>query len=154
MLPKFVKVFPHEYKRVLGVARRKQVAAPQVVAAGDRVSRRRRYMGKVTGFLEYTRELPQRRPVAERINDWFEIYQPISRGEGPHAGRALHGLRRAVLPHRLSAEQHHSRLERPGVSRTAGSEAIRVLHATNNFPEFTGRICPGAVRSRVRARHQ
>src|SRR5581483_368212 len=31
-------------------------------------------MGKVTGFLEYTRELPQRRPPAERIKDWFEIY--------------------------------------------------------------------------------
>ena len=34
-------------------------------------------VGKVTGFLEYTRELPQRRPPAERINDWFEIYQPF-----------------------------------------------------------------------------
>jgi hypothetical protein len=32
-------------------------------------------MGKVTGFLEYQRELPARRPVEERINDWFEIYQ-------------------------------------------------------------------------------
>jgi glutamate synthase (NADPH) small chain len=32
-------------------------------------------MGKITGFLEYTRELPTRRPVAERVNDWFEIYQ-------------------------------------------------------------------------------
>ena len=32
-------------------------------------------MGKVTGFLEYTRELPQRRPVTDRINDWFEIYR-------------------------------------------------------------------------------
>ena len=34
-------------------------------------------MGKVTGFLEYSRELPQRRPPAERIKDWFEIYQPF-----------------------------------------------------------------------------
>ena len=34
-------------------------------------------MGKVTGFKEYTRELPARRPVAERINDYFEIYQPF-----------------------------------------------------------------------------
>src|ERR1700675_706385 len=31
-------------------------------------------MGKATGFLEHTRELPARRPVTERINDWFEIY--------------------------------------------------------------------------------
>ena len=34
-------------------------------------------MGKVTGFLEYTRELPGRRPTAERVNDYFEIYQPF-----------------------------------------------------------------------------
>ena len=34
-------------------------------------------MGKDTGFMEYTRELPQRRPVAERVNDYFEIYQPF-----------------------------------------------------------------------------
>ena len=32
-------------------------------------------MGKVTGFLEYAPELPERRPVTERINDWFEIYR-------------------------------------------------------------------------------
>ena len=34
-------------------------------------------MGKVTGFIEYTRELPTRRDPAERIKDWFEIYQPF-----------------------------------------------------------------------------
>jgi len=32
-------------------------------------------MGKLTGFMEYARELPQRRPVEERVNDWFEIYK-------------------------------------------------------------------------------
>ena len=32
-------------------------------------------MGKATGFLEYTREMPARRPVLERVNDWFEVYQ-------------------------------------------------------------------------------
>jgi glutamate synthase (NADPH/NADH) small chain len=35
-------------------------------------------MGKPTGFLEYSRELPSRRPVTERVNDWFEIYQPFA----------------------------------------------------------------------------
>ena len=34
-------------------------------------------MGKVTGFLEYSREMPTRRAPAERIRDWFEIYQPF-----------------------------------------------------------------------------
>ncbi len=86
-------------------------------------------MGKVTGFMEYTRELPARRPPAERINDWFEIYQPFPRRQGPHAGRPLHGLRRALLPHRLPAEQHHSRLERPGLPRPlARSRAPAARH--------------------------
>ena len=35
-------------------------------------------MGKVTGFMEYGREVASRRPVSERVNDWFEIYQPFS----------------------------------------------------------------------------
>ncbi|MBI4891017.1 MAG: glutamate synthase, partial [Acidobacteria bacterium] len=34
-------------------------------------------MGKVTGFMEYQRETIGRRPVAERVNDWFEVYQPL-----------------------------------------------------------------------------
>ena len=74
-------------------------------------------MGKVTGFMEYTRELPQRRAVTERVNDWFEIYQAVPARRRPDAGGALHGLRRAVLPHRLPGQQHHSGLERSGVSR-------------------------------------
>ena len=70
--------------------------------------------------MEYTREVPQRRDPAERIKDWFEIYQPFPGRPPAHAGRALHGLRRALLPHRLPADQHHSRLERPGLPRAAG----------------------------------
>jgi glutamate synthase (NADPH/NADH) small chain len=34
-------------------------------------------VGKVTGFKEYTREMPARRPVAERVHDYFEVYQPF-----------------------------------------------------------------------------
>ena len=110
-------------------------------------------MGKKTGFIEYKRELPQRRPVTERVNDWFEVYEEFPEEKVQHARRALHGLRRAFLQHRLPAEQPHSRLERSGLPRPL-AQAMRLLHATNNFPEFTGRICPGAVRSRLRARHQ
>ncbi len=68
-------------------------------------------MGKVTGFLEYSRELPQRRPVRTAINDYFEIYQPFRENVRANSGRALHGLRRAVLSHRLPGQQHHSGLE-------------------------------------------
>lgn len=98
-------------------------------------------MGKVTGFKEYTRELPVRRPVAERINDYFEIYQPFPeesvREQGArcmdcgipfcHTGCPLNN----IIPDWNDL-----------VYRDRWKEAIRVLHATNNFPEFTGRICP------------
>ena len=98
-------------------------------------------MGKVTGFLEYTRELPKRRPPAQRINDWFEIYQPFPlesvQTQGArcmdcgvpfcHTGCPLTNL----IPDWNDL-----------VYRGRWREAVRQLHATNNFPEFTGRICP------------
>jgi glutamate synthase (NADPH/NADH) small chain len=98
-------------------------------------------MGKTTGFLEYPREVPQRRPAAERINDWFEIYLDFSeekiRAQGArcmdcgvpfcHTGCPLTN----IIPDWNDL-----------VYRGDWREAIRVLHSTNNFPEFTGRICP------------
>jgi len=98
-------------------------------------------MGKTTGFLEHTREVPHRRPPAERINDWFEIYLPFPessvRTQGArcmdcgvpfcHTGCPLTNL----IPDWNDL-----------VYRGRWREAVRQLHATNNFPEFTGRICP------------
>jgi glutamate synthase (NADPH/NADH) small chain len=98
-------------------------------------------MGKVTGFLEYQRELPQRRPVAERVKDWFEIYVDFPeekvRTQGArcmdcgvpfcHTGCPLTN----IIPDWNDL-----------VYRDRWKDAIRVLHSTNNFPEFTGRICP------------
>ncbi len=98
-------------------------------------------MGKVTGFLEYARELPVRRPISERVNDWFEVYQDFPeekvRTQGArcmdcgvpfcHTGCPLNN----VIPDWNDL-----------VYQDRWQEAIRVLHATNNFPEFTGRICP------------
>ncbi len=98
-------------------------------------------MGKNTGFMEYRRELPTRRPVSERVNDWFEIYQdfPLEkvRLQGArcmdcgvpfcHTGCPLNN----IIPDWNDF-----------VYRDRWRDAIRTLHATNNFPEFTGRICP------------
>lgn len=98
-------------------------------------------MPKPTGFLEYAREVPARRPVPERINDWFEIYQPFPeekvRVQGArcmdcgvpfcHTGCPVNNL----IPD-WNDLVHSGRWK----------EALRILHATNNFPEFTGRICP------------
>jgi glutamate synthase (NADPH/NADH) small chain len=98
-------------------------------------------MGKVTGFLEYTRELPQRRPAAERIKDWFEIYQPFPED---------HLRTQAARCMDCGVPFCHSGCPLTNiipdwndlVYRGRWKEAVRQLHATNNFPEFTGRICP------------
>ena len=98
-------------------------------------------MGKATGFMEYAREAPARRPAAERINDYFEIYQPFPgervRTQGArcmdcgvpfcHTGCPLNN----IIPDWNDL-----------VYRDRWREAIRVIHSTNNFPEFTGHICP------------
>ncbi len=98
-------------------------------------------MGKTTGFLEHPRELPVRRPVPERVNDWFEVYTDFAeekvRTQGArcmdcgvpfcHTGCPLNN----VIPDWNDL-----------VYRNQWRDAIRALHATNNFPEFTGRICP------------
>jgi glutamate synthase (NADPH/NADH) small chain len=98
-------------------------------------------MGKTTGFLEHVRETPQRRPVSLRIQDWFEIYQPFPaesvQTQGArcmdcgvpfcHTGCPLTNL----IPDWNDL-----------VYRGRWREASRQLHATNNFPEFTGRLCP------------
>jgi glutamate synthase (NADPH) small chain len=98
-------------------------------------------MGKHSGFMEYPREHASRRPVIERVNDWFEIYQDFPeeklRAQGArcmdcgvpfcHTGCPVNNL----IPDWNDL-----------VYRGRWKEAMRQLHATNNFPEFTGRICP------------
>src|SRR6202790_5677661 len=98
-------------------------------------------MGKVTGFVEYARETPGRRPPADRVNDWFEVYQdfPLEkvRTQGArcmdcgvpfcHTGCPVNN----IIPDWNDLVFHNR-----------WHEAIRVLHSTNNFPEFTGRVCP------------
>jgi len=98
-------------------------------------------MGKPTGFLEVTREVPTRRPVDDRVNDWNEVYQgfPVEKLQAQgsrcmdcgvpfcHNGCPLGN----IIPDWNDLTY-----------RSRWQEAIRRLHATNNFPEFTGRICP------------
>src|ERR1700727_36341 len=102
----------------------------------------RQRMADPRGFLKYThRELPQRRPVPLRLKDWHEVYQEFNdetlREQPPrcmdcgipfcHNGCPLGNL----IP-------EWNDLVRRGRWR----DAIERLHATNNFPDFTGRLCP------------
>jgi glutamate synthase (NADPH/NADH) small chain len=98
-------------------------------------------VGKTTGFLEYTRELPTRRPPAERIRDWFEIYQPFP--EESLQSQAARCMDCGVpFCHTGCPLTNIIPDWNDLVYRGKWREAVRQLHATNNFPEFTGRICP------------
>ena len=98
-------------------------------------------MGKLTGFLEYPREVAPRRPVEERVKDWFEIYQPF-----PHESVQQQGARcmdcGVPFCHTGCPLTNLIPDWNDLVYRGRWREAVRQLHATNNFPEFTGRICP------------
>src|ERR1700726_738525 len=98
-------------------------------------------MGKTTGFMDYSRELAPRRPVAERVNDWFEIYQDF-----PEENLRTQGARcmDCGVPFCQTGCPVNNLIPdwNDLVYRGRWKEAVRRLHATNNFPEFTGRICP------------
>jgi len=100
-------------------------------------------MGKVTGFIDYERELPQRRPVAERTNDWFEIYQDAEFGEEKVRRQGARCMDCGIpFCHTGCPVNNIIPDWNDLVYQDRWQEAIRVLHSTNNFPEFTGRICP------------
>ena len=98
-------------------------------------------MGKVTGFLEYPRKTPSSRPIEERVKDYREVYHKMPaeelRTQGArcmdcgipfcHTGCPLNN----IIPDWNDL-----------VYRGRWQEALQVLHSTNNFPEFTGRVCP------------
>src|SRR5438067_12215559 len=98
-------------------------------------------MGEATGFMKYRRETPTRRSVPVRLRDWREVYEPFPvekiRIQGArcmdcgipfcHNGCPLGN----IIPEWNDL-----------VYRDEWRMAIDRLHATNNFPEFTGRLCP------------
>ncbi len=121
----FRKVFPKDYKRVLeaqrdAIERGVDVDEAVMAAAVDERVKATKHMGETTGFMKHGRELPTRRPIPVRIARLAGGLRGLPAGEGAHAGRALHGLRHPVLPHRLPAREPHPRVERPRVSATAG----------------------------------
>src|ERR1700710_2193915 len=107
-------------------------------------------MGKPTGFLEYPRELPLLKPADERIRPWDEFHEHATeeslRQQGArcmdcgvpfcHTGTLLEGMASGCPVHNLIPEWNDL------VYRGLWKEALQRLHKTNNFPEFTGRVCP------------
>ena len=98
-------------------------------------------MGKITGFKEYARETPTRRPVDERVRDYFEVYQPF--GEDRVRTQAARCMDCGIPFCHTGCPVNNIIPDWNDLTyRDEWKEAIRVLHSTNNFPEFTGRICP------------
>src|SRR6185295_1993842 len=107
-------------------------------------------MGKPTGFMEYTRTLPVVRPTAERLLDWHEFHpHPAEEVLGEqaarcmdcgvpfcHTGQLIGGTASGCPINNLIPEWNDL------VYRGYWREALTRLHQTNNFPEFTGRVCP------------
>src|SRR5258705_1489290 len=107
-------------------------------------------MVKPTGFMEYTRELPPDRAPRERIGDWQEFHLHLTetklQQQGArcmdcgipfcHTGTLLSGMASGCPINNLIPEWNDL------VYRGLWKEALDRLHKTNNFPEFTGRVCP------------
>ena len=107
-------------------------------------------MGKPTGFMQYPRELPTDRTVSERLRDWqeFHLHMPQEklREQGArcmdcgtpfcHTGMLLNGMASGCPVYNLIPEWNDL------VYRDLWRQALDRLHRTNNFPEFTGRVCP------------
>jgi glutamate synthase (NADPH/NADH) small chain len=107
-------------------------------------------MGKPTGFIEYLRELPLDRKAIERIRDWNEFHLHMDEAklqeQGArcmdcgvpfcHTGTLLNGMASGCPINNLIPEWNDL------VYRGLWREALDRLHKTNNFPEFTGRVCP------------
>src|SRR5437660_4657948 len=107
-------------------------------------------MGKPTGFLEFPRELPLAKPPAERVRDWDEFHEHADEAmlqqQGArcmdcgvpfcHTGTLIAGMASGCPINNLIPEWNDL------VYRGLWREALDRLHKTNNFPEFTGRVCP------------
>jgi glutamate synthase (NADPH/NADH) small chain len=107
-------------------------------------------MGKPTGFMEYPRELPLDVAPAERVRNWTEFHEhaddALLRKQGArcmdcgvpfcHTGTLLEGMASGCPINNLIPEWNDL------VYRGLWREALERLHKTNNFPEFTGRVCP------------
>ena len=98
-------------------------------------------MGKPTGFLEFPRRGPQYRPVPVRLRDWREVYQPQDEGTVREQGARCMDC---GIPFCMQGCPLGNRIPTFNdlVYKSRWEQAADQLFSTNNFPEFTGRLCP------------
>ncbi len=98
-------------------------------------------MGKATGFLEYDQELPAKKDPRERVKDFKELYLPFENEKTrEQASRCMD----CGVPFCHSGCPLGNKIPdfNDAVYKEDWNQAYRILKTTNNFPEFTGRICP------------
>ena len=103
-------------------------------------------MGEPTGFIQWGRTSPKRRPIPIRVADWKEVYEPFPQSELVHqAGRCMD----CGIPFCNNGCPLGNLIPdwNDLVYRDHWYDALERLHATNNFPEFTGRLCPAPCES-------
>lgn len=107
-------------------------------------------MGKPTGFIEFLRELPSELTPLDRLHNWDEFHLPMPedklRNQAArcmdcgtpfcHTGTLISGMASGCPINNLIPEWNDL------IYRGLWREALDRLHKTNNFPEFTGRVCP------------
>ncbi len=103
-------------------------------------------MGEPTGFLKWDRQTPKRRRIPVRVQDWKEVYEPFAIDElARQAGRCMD----CGIPFCNNGCPLGNLIPdwNDLVYRGNWQDAVERLHATNNFPEFTGRLCPAPCES-------
>nr|XP_031844149.1 putative glutamate synthase [NADPH] isoform X1 [Nomia melanderi] len=156
---RFVKVFPYEYQRALKQLQEAKLAQPilngnsqkplnnQVKDIEDAivdVDKEQRKLDKIRGFMKYKRQTGVYRPVENRVNDWEEIYnfQGVRKGLRTQAARCMEcGVPFCQSSHGCPLGNIIPKWN-DLVFQSNWKEALNQLLQTNNFPEFTGRVCP------------
>src|SRR5262252_1457536 len=100
-------------------------------------------MGDPKGFMKYAREGPKRKPVELRVLDWKEMYEPISEDKLKIQGARCMDCGVPFCQGNTGCPVVNLIPEwNDLVYRGRWKDALKALHTTNNFPEFTGRLCP------------
>ncbi|XP_026739897.1 glutamate synthase [NADH], amyloplastic isoform X2 [Trichoplusia ni] len=157
---KFVKVFPYEYQRALKTMAAKQPSQAKVESNGKEngvldieetvrdveleTKNLEKILDKTRGFMKYPRESMVYRPAEKRMRDWDEIYNSagVRRGLRAQAARCMDcGVPFCQAAHGCPLGNIIPKWN-DLIYRADWPQALRQLLQTNNFPEFTGRVCP------------
>ncbi|XP_033228297.1 putative glutamate synthase [NADPH] isoform X2 [Belonocnema kinseyi] len=156
---RIVKVFPYDYQRALKQMEEDKLKEPALNGNSKTESTaavkdiedsmpdtemEQRKLDKIKGFMKYSREKTNYRPVEKRVNDWDEIYnfQGVRKGLRVQAARCMEcGVPFCQSSHGCPLGNIIPKWN-DLVFQSNWKEALNQLLQTNNFPEFTGRVCP------------